>query len=714
MKLVTIKGELDLPRDYAMTMTRTNPLLSDQGDVSVPSSLPSSPNNLKVIGHLERIDRSEQYNNKMDAILEVGPIQKRGQLVIDKVHRTEGIDACFAIDSSDLYVKSKNKSLKDIFSDWNNGAGYKESFNDVAEACRIMEGIYHNGNANGDYLIFPVAVSPYETGEDDEKHTEYQYNNEDNNGNLVWEERVVKESDVNMLVPEGYGIAPFLKLNRLLQRIFECLDYTVAYNCFDEQFYNNIVIVHNCSDCLVRPELRYADIVPTCTLSEFLEWLLAKFHVQPIVNSETKVVKFVKMTDILNAVVGNYDMDITKLLDGDWTVQLNPSKRVVLTPTCEIEGTAPAAETFDKLIEKYGFYVACSESQFESLSTDNPAVNDCLILRKSTGMFYLLERRLDNGKIDLHALGSNYFTYDRDNSDETEGFSQSDVMPLMLVGENHKTAPFIGQRIHRNTSYQGKKDESEQKIIAVQAYTAEKYLAFPTTGSSQKNIPFAGYGDRDFAFGMDNYSLYENFWSQYNALLLNNPVHLIGRVKYTIEQFLGMDMSTLKLCNGRRLLPVSASAIINGKIGLADVEFINAEFALYQGDTPISPSPAPTLRWSRETFDENNADFDEEAFCRQLYQNYVYNPYAVNEAYVGYEVEYEGLDGKTIWLGTPLELGEQRIFISTGHYKIIYEYDYYSGSTFINRRRAVAPSEYYPTPEDFDHYVKVVFTAIQV
>ena len=86
MKLVTEKGNLDLPNDFTLTMERTNPLLSGEGDASVPATLPSSSKNLDALGHRERIDRAEKYSNKVPAILEVGPIRKHGQLVMDSVH----------------------------------------------------------------------------------------------------------------------------------------------------------------------------------------------------------------------------------------------------------------------------------------------------------------------------------------------------------------------------------------------------------------------------------------------------------------------------------------------------------------------------------------------------------------------------------------------------------------------------------------------------
>lgn len=657
MKLVTQNGQLDLPRDFSLTMERTNPLLSGEGDATVPATLPSSSRNLAALGHRERIDRATRYTNKVNAILQIGPVQKRGQLVIDTMHRRDGIDASFAIDSSDLYVKSKSKTLKEIFADWDNGNGYIEAFADVETACKTMIDIYQNGNSDGDYVVFPVAIAPYEEGDDDNKHTVYQFNNEDDgSGSLVYEQRIVREGDISMLVPLGYGIAPYLKLNKLLDKLFYCLGYTVTYNCFDSLYYKNVVIVHNCSDCLVTQILHYADLVPSCTLSEFLEWLLAKFHVQPVVDSESLEVRIMKMDAILNplAGTGGYDIDISGLVEGDWTVQLNPSKRVVLTPNNEIEGTEPAAETLDKLLEKYENYVDCNEDQFDSLTGVTPAFYDCLIRRKATGMFYLLERSLGNGAMQLHQLGTNYFTYDRNNSDETEAFNQTDVMPLMLLGLRMKrdVAPFIGERIHRHTSYNGEVDDSEQKIIAVQAYNGQSLFAYPTTGTTQKDIPYANsHLTFPFNFGMDNYSMYSYFWANYNRLLLNNPVHLTGRVKLGIDQFLGMNMSALKFCDGQRLLPVKASAQIGDKMGMTEAEFILAK--IYAGgvaDSQLEPLTESKLKWLM------TSDGDETT-ASQIFAQRLSLPGQV--LWRGYSAEHDGISDPT-WLGTPKYLGEIR------------------------------------------------------
>lgn len=592
MKLLTQKGEIDLPRDFSFNMERNNPHLSGEGDASIPATLPSSSRNLVAIDHRDRIDRAEKYVNKMDAMLEVGPIRKHGQLVLDTVHRRNGIDASFAIDNSDLYVKSKNKTLKEIFAD------YKTVFGEVSAAMEVMQRIYEG--ADSDFKVFPVAVSPYE----DNGEQIYQYNNRVVSGNLAYETNIHEGDSINS-VPPGYGIAPFLKLSRLMELMFSILGYEVKENCLSEWPYQRLVIVHNCSDCICNPTvtLYYRDLVPSCTLSEFLEWLNNKFHVQPVVDSDNKHVKIVAMETMLAL---GADMDITPILEGDFTVQLNPSKRVVMTPTNKIEGTEPAAATFDKLIEKYDSFAYATEDEYYSLDSASPAVNAALVLRRTTGQFYAVDYDTNQQQYVSRLLGTNHFTYDRANSDETEDLSQSDSIPLMLCGlvkprQTLDVVPFIGDRQHSHTSYKNSTADDKQDIIVVQAATDE-HLFYTTTGTTQPVIPYAApENDKyylELGFGTTPYDLYEACWSKYNNILLNHPTNLEGKVRYNIGQILGMDMTRLKFCQGQILIPVSISSSIGAKPTLTDAKFLMAKtFIDGITDSPILPGAMSEYVW---------------------------------------------------------------------------------------------------------------------
>lgn len=591
MKLVTDIGQIELPQDYTIVMKRTNPLLSDEGDASIPATLPSSSRNLASVGHRDRIERAERFTNKIDALLEVGPIRKRGKLVIGTVHRHEGIDASFAIDNSDLYTSSKNKTLKEII------GNYKITFNSVSDACQHMEEVYRGGFPNADYVIFPVAVAPYEVEpQNGDPYTVYQYNNEINaSQQLVYAARSVHEGDVDdMHVPEGYGVAPFLKLSCLVDILFRQLGYDVTENCLSQWPFRRMVIVHNCSDCLCNPNatLFYRDLVPSVTLSDFLTWLHNKFHVQPIVDSESRKAQIVSMESLLGI---GADLDISRLAEGDLTVQLNPSSRVVLTPTNKLDGSEPAAETFDKLIEKYGAYYEVNETQFSTLSGPNPVYEDCLVLRLASGQFYALGHDPYIHDTTIRPVGTNYFAYDRNNAEASEEFSQEDSMPPMV--ENKGFFPYIGERLHSHTSYEGSTADDNQDIIVVQAETDNRFF-YTTSGTTQRYIPCSNGDMVDLGLSTTPHGLYNNCWRKYNNILLNCAVHLTGRFKYSTAHILGMDMTRLKLCFGQRLLPVSAEGAVGAHATLAEAEFILVKTYIDQvTDNEILPGEQPKFKW---------------------------------------------------------------------------------------------------------------------
>lgn len=682
MRLTTQNGEFDMPNDFRMTMERTNPFLSGEGDASIPVTLPSSSRNLAVIGHKERIDRAARYLDKVDAVLQAGPIQKRGQLVLDTAHRRNGIEASFAIDNSDLYVTSKEKSLKTIFESYRGGLGMVEQFTTVADAIPFMQACY-NGTNSRDYTIFPVVVSPYETKTTVNGHEvvtkHYQYNNEiDGNGSLVWQARTVMEGDVVMSVPDGYGITPFLKLHKMIERLFQCLHYEVTENCFATAPLSDLVLIHHCADCLVTPVLHFADMAPSCTLSEFLEWLLAKFHAQPIVDSDTKTVRVVLMEDVL---AGSADMDLSGMVEGDWTVQMNPTKRIVLTPkgTSEDDTTADSAtseeeketlesltksagRTLNGLVKKYGSYVTLNEDEWDTMEGQNAAYYDRLVMRLTTGEFYTANRNLLNGSQTMNRLGTNHFVYDRYNSSEKEEHAQEDVMPLMTVGLRGKrdVAPYIGERIHMHTS-SGTVEETEEQCIMVAWRAYNTRYHWKTTGTTQSHIPYAdsgfGHGD-DLDFSLTNEGMYETFWAQWNNLLLNNVVRLKGRVKYGLGQILTMNMSTLKLCDGKLLLPDRASATIADKAGLTDAEFLMVE-TYTDGivDQPILPGEGNGLKWSVSNNSEEVARTLFAQHQSEIEDHYSQNATGATATYTDYSLT---LETTNINPGTPSTLGEIR------------------------------------------------------
>lgn len=657
MKIKTANGELELPKDFSIKIEKTNPILSDKGDVSVPATLPASTHNFEVLGHRERIDRATRYTNKFDAIMSVGPITKRGHLVVDTIQIHNGVDAVFAMDNSDLYVQYKEKTIKEIFNSANNGAGYIVQLGNTPNNAMIaLQAAYETGNVNGDWMVFPVAVSPYKSGD----KTYYQYNNEiDQNGNLVCAQRNVHEGDTIVTVPYGYGISPFIRLYKMINIMFGILGYTVTNNFFSGNDYKNLVLVNNCADTICKDivHLNYADMVPSCTLSEFLEWLNNKFHAQAFINSDAKTVRIVSMEGILGT---DPDKDISNLIENDLSVQLMPKKRIVLKANAKDDENKPAAESFDKLVEKYGgFYVQVDETNFENAS-EGVGAFDCLIRRQSTGDFYLLYRDLNanNEGYDNMVpvrLGSAYFDYDRENSDEEESFDQEDVLPAMLFEANCKTAPYIGERTHFHTGYKGKDEEDKQEIICVRGVIDPTYAGYKTSGTVSPWFQ-DGRGIQQLPFGLAPFDMYSYFWAEYNNLLLSNAPHVKARVNLKEADFLGINMAAMKLCRHQQLIPIAMSANVTNKISPADSEFILAKEPTDKvTDTMPTALNSSPLRWDLTNDIETAFEYYKNHVAYDYYRDGVhYYTSFINISSSATYIDDLGL----YWMGVPTTAGE--------------------------------------------------------
>lgn len=620
MKLVTLNGELDLPEDFSFEIELNNPFLSDEGDSSVPATIPATPNNLKVLDNIHRVDRANRFMKSVPAILMAGTIQKHGQLIIDTLSMKDGISVSLAIENSDLYSQHKEKSLKEIFAskvrdDWNQ---------DIAALANYLLGIRLNHNTD-DFTIFPVAVSPYE--EDDVKI--YQYNNKGTDA-LIWEARTVREGDILMSVTDGYGVSPFLYLYKLIDLLFQEIGYTVTYNCLDRDSYRDIVVLNNCSDTIVKGVIRYSDLVPSCTLSEFLDFLFNKFGIHVRVDSTSKTVEVVMLQDLLSSAP---TIDISSKVVDDLDILIEDTSRVVLSSETSIDGTAPAAETFDKLIERYGYYIEVTEQEYEDIcNNNNPAYRDCLIMRQETGGFYELGRRIGTDEIVSRFIGTNYFKYDRCNSSNSESLNSTDVMPAIIY--DGIPYMYIGARLHSNTTYGDSDNSSEQSIMIAWKTVVVVGSRTVTFGTTQKY--FAGYKMKEFS--LTTYDMYEYFWSRYNDLLRNNKVTLKGTVLYDFVDISSLDMTKIKSYRGQNLLPLKTVFEISKKLINKDSDFLLVkEFLDKESDETIESETQQKCFWSKSTgFKQEDIEYLKGRYP-QMHSTYEYYYYMIYDGFT-YEV----------------------------------------------------------------------------
>lgn len=603
MKLTTPSGELTLPVDFSFEIEQNSAFFSEDGAASVAATIPATAADRSKLGFPDRLGRKTRFVRSFPAKLQQGVFQKPGVLVITGA-TDDSITGSIALEDSSFYSQHKEKRLKDLFA-----LKVDRRYSTPAAWYNWLWQVYTEA-VESDFRLFPVAVNYNGEGS-------YQMNNEplyvsgaplDDIWPLAHSQRIIKEDGEEVSVPEGYGIAPFLKLHKFLEYIFQLCGYTVGTDCFHEdRFLRKLVLVHNCSDAICNGRISYDDLVPDCTVAEILEWLRQKFHAQIVVYPASKSVDIILLEDVMSS---RFDLNLTDRILGGLSRKFEPSSRVVMTPDTGLDGAAPAADTVSALAAKYGYVKECDESKFSS--TTSP----CVVLRLATGDYYEFRMSGANSHgrgtspVKKVRIGTNQFRYDRANSETSEKFEPADLVPPIVIADEYGTkAPFIGERNHRNTSYNDSgKDENQDIIIVFYAGLTEKpvYTGGGRVPITSEGRYYAGttqkYNNRGHlladAVELTPEGLVGRYFKLYNKHLRNNAVSVSGEFDLTIEELLNYNLYKLKMIDGQMMLPVSLKYEVGRQLRCLQAEFrLIKDYSDGEDDEPVK-IPEPVYDWA--------------------------------------------------------------------------------------------------------------------
>ena len=603
MKLTTPSGELTLPADFSFEIEQNSAFFSEEGAASVAATIPATPSDKAKLGFPSRLGRKSRFVNMVPATLQQGIYQKTGQLIVSGA-TDKSITCSIALEDSSFYSQHKDKNLKELFA-----SKIDTRYSTPANWYSWLWKVY-KGEVSSDFRLFPVAVNYSEEG--------YQMNNEpvysSATSNEIWplahEPRVIMEGGEQVSVPEGYGIAPFLKLPVFIKYIFELCGYTVGSSCFSEDpFLSQLVLVHNCSDVICNGRIDYSDLVPNCTISDILEWIQNKFHAQIVVDPSSCTVNIVLLETILQK---RFDLNLTGKVLGGLSHKFESTSRVVMSPDTSLDGAAAAAETIEALKAKYGYVKECDEKEFRALNSS------CLALRLATGDYYEIRQsfgssysRGGNSSVKSVKVGTNQFKYDRGNSEDSEEFSPSDLVPPIVAPDKYGTlAPYIGYRVHRNTSYKGSEKDTDQEIIIVYYAGLTEEPTYEGSGGrvavTSAGCYYAGTTQKfnnlghliDGAIELTPEGLVNKYFKLYNKHLRNNAITVSGEFKLTIEELLHYDLYSLKLLDGQLMLPVGLRYEVGRQFRCLQAEFkLIKDYSDDDIDKPIT-IPEPIFEWA--------------------------------------------------------------------------------------------------------------------
>lgn len=408
------------------------------------------------------------------------------------------------------------------------------------------------------------------------------------------------ENDTAQVLPSGYGIAPFFYLGKFINVLMEKMGYTLRSNPFSEDpILSKIIMLHNAADSICSGKLIISDIVPTCTLSEFLEFLNGRFHAQVFCYPEKKVADIILFEDVLKSTP---DIDISRALDGAIQITYPDAKQISLEVGTSLDDADPAEKTFHLLAKKYPVCNGVSE-----LSFSTEGLYGC-VLRKALGRFYYYTFNEDEGKYMGQHLGTNNFEYCL-NTLPTEGIKAADAVYGMIsyvkdssFPERPIVCPYIGEKRHPSGCYQLPETGDEQDIIIAfapgLAESSGRIMAGYYLATNQK---YNNIGTQWNDWGLNFADMYAIFWQGYNGLLQNSAFQIRGKIDFKPEQLLGLRMDRLKFFLGQKILMSKISYEV-GQINKCN----NSSYLVLPNliDPVVDPIPEireQTYRWELRT-----------------------------------------------------------------------------------------------------------------
>lgn len=555
MKLITEYGQLPLPDDLEISVEQHNPFFSDEGASSVPVTIPATQQALSVLGRPERIGPSSRLR-RIAATLSEGVYFRNGQLLMESASAGNGIICSFLLAESEFYTRFKEKNLRDIFAD-----KIRQEWQDIDALYGYLAELYRGEEAD-DFILCPVAVDyDSETGS-------YRVNNAPlAGGQIEYLSRYIPDGEDSILVPDGYGIAPFLYLHRLIDLLFSLNGYTVELNPFrSDAALKRIIVLHNVSDVICTGKIDYSDLVPDMTVSDFLEWLHEKFLATVRIDPDRKQADICLMQDVLYDAVT--DMDLTGKIDGHFTITFNDTSRVVLKADTSLEGAAPAAETIDDFFRTNEFVLDATSSD---INTEN--INKAVCARiRATGDYYTYSDISKEDKNGRRRLGSGYFNYDKKNSESSEEFSPSDPLPPMVYVDG-VLMPYIGTRVHHHTQVNGEKEDADgqKMIISYERGVFDQNDNYRLATTQKYDASGAEWTE----YSLTPDDLYLRFFSLYNGLLRGGKEEMSGHLVLSVQELLSMDILRHKMFKGQHLMITGlAYSLRNQKIMLDNTSFL--------------------------------------------------------------------------------------------------------------------------------------------
>lgn len=554
LKIKTNKGYLDLGGDFTVQIDEKSPVMNDRGSQTVPVTVPYTSNNAKITGFAHRLDMGVKPMNEDQSCTVLDGVYKRtGKINIVSAGRKEGVTLNIGFDNSEAYSAWKAKKLNAMTLPI-------KKYGSVNSLCVHLQQVL--GGYQADYTVFQIMTG--NDSKDNQFYPKYlNYITPVSEGSKVYKLRyqartetfLVNGTPTEVTLPEGYGVTAFLYVWRVLELIFSEFGYRITENPFktDRELYN-LVILNNAADCCVKGNLSYADLMPDCTVEDFLNALYVRFGLVYSVSSDTKTVTLKLIRDIVNEVP---DIDLSCSLTGEPLITYETARQMKLSAKTSFTGATPSVERFEDYLKEQ------EVARLAKVDISKRVIH--LNYEETTGRWF----KWDEENKRLAYSSSSFFSWDRksDNIEDNELTSEDECVPMDFAPNDILSPQYLADYVHRYTylkTSSNNDDEDSEKaetpLSFVFAFTSSQNSKYPF-GSV---LPYTSEGEEvvlkdgskhtiSLLFQYKN-GLFINFWKKYDAIIRHSFNQIEVNVLLPVHQLMSMDILAPVALQGQYLL----------------------------------------------------------------------------------------------------------------------------------------------------------------
>ena len=636
LKIKTNKGYLDLGGDFTVQIDEKSPVMNDRGSQTVPVTVPCTGNNAKITGFAHRLDMGIKPMNEDQActILD-GAYKRTGKINIVSAGKKEGITLNIGFDNSEAYSAWKAKKLNAIT------LPVKE-YSSVNSLCAHLQQVL--GGYQTDYAVFQIMTG--NDSKDNQFYPKYlNYITPVSEGSKVYRLRyqartetfLVNGTPTAVTLPEGYGVTAFLYVWRVLELVFSEFGYTITENPFKtNKELSNLVILNNAADCCVKGKLSYADLMPDCTVEDFLNALHVRFGLVYNVSSDTKTATLRLIRDIVDDVP---DIDLSRSLTDEPLITYETARQMKLSARTSFTGAAPSVERFEDYLKDQ------EVARLARVDVSQRVIH--LNYEETTGRWFKWDE--DNKRLTYSS--SSFFSWDRksDSIEDNELTSDDECVPMDFAPNDILSPQYLADYVHRYTylkTSSNNNDEDSEKVETplsfVFAFTSSQNSKYPfgsvlpyTSDAEEVILRDGSKHTMSLFFQYDN-GLFFNFWKKYDAILRHSFNKIEANVLLPVHRLTGMDILTPVILRGQYLLfdglsySLPANKIVPVDLTLRTLRLIGPYDLDKEQETPVFGSRLFTWEFissNIETAKENERN----RILQQARDEWNKRPTAVNE-----------------------------------------------------------------------------------